>query len=85
MPMEGALEAAAEGDDRLMETYLENGDLGADEIRRGIRARTIRVERGERIAQLVFARFERPAIETVDSVSLKTTRGEGGFGHSGQK
>jgi dUTP pyrophosphatase len=49
----------------------------------GIRSRTIRIERGERIAQLVFARFQRPAIELVDSVSLETTRGEGGFGSTG--
>jgi dUTP pyrophosphatase len=55
----------------------------AERLARGIRARTIRVERGERIAQLVFARFERPAIEIVDSVSLETTRGEGGFGSTG--
>lgn len=49
----------------------------------GIRSRTIRIERGERIAQLVFARFERPAIQVVESVSLETTRGEGGFGSTG--
>jgi dUTP pyrophosphatase len=55
----------------------------ADRLARGIESRTIRIERGERIAQLVFARFERPAIEIVDSVSLETTRGEGGFGSTG--
>jgi len=55
----------------------------ADRLARGIVSRTIRIERGERIAQLVFARFERPAIEIVDSVSLETTRGEGGFGSTG--
>lgn len=60
------------GDESLLERLL-----------RGIRSRTIRIERGERIAQLVFARFERPAIEIVDSVSLETTRGEGGFGSTG--
>lgn len=52
-------------------------------IARGIASRTIRLERGERIAQLVFARFERPAIELVESVSLETKRGEGGFGSTG--
>ena len=41
---ETLVEAAAEGDDELMEKYLEVGDLSADEIRRGIRARTLRNE-----------------------------------------
>ncbi len=58
------------------------GDLAA-RLTRGIESRTIRIERGERIAQLVFAHFERPAIEVVDSVALDTTRGEGGFGSTG--
>jgi dUTPase len=49
----------------------------------GLEARTLRVERGDRIAQLVFARFERPAIEIVSSVPIETTRGEGGFGSTG--
>jgi len=58
-------------------------DLLAERLARGIRSRTIRIERGERIAQLVFARFERPVLEVVDSVSLETARGEGGFGSTG--
>ena len=41
---ETLVEAAAEGDDELMEKYLEEGDLSSDDIRRGIRARTIRNE-----------------------------------------
>ena len=41
---ETLVEAAAEGDDELMEKYLEAGDLSAGEIRRGIRARTLRNE-----------------------------------------
>ena len=40
------------------------------------------VERGERIAQLVFARFETPFVEEVDTVS-ETERGSGGFGSTG--
>ena len=55
----------------------------ADRLARGIESRTIRIARGERIAQLVFARFERPAIEVVERVSLQTIRGEGGFGSTG--
>jgi elongation factor G len=41
---ETLVEAAAEGDEELMEKYLEDGDLSEDEIRRGIRARTLRNE-----------------------------------------
>ena len=35
------VEAAAEADDELMERYLETGELSADEVRRGLRARTL--------------------------------------------
>ena len=38
--------------------------------------------RGERIAQLVFARFEAPEVLEVDALS-ETERGEGGFGSTG--
>ena len=41
-----------------------------------------RVERGERIAQLVFHRFLAPDVVEVSSVS-ETERGEGGFGSTG--
>ena len=54
-----------------------------DRLASGLEARTLRIGRGERIAQLVFARFESPAIEIVSSVPLETTRGEGGFGSTG--
>jgi dUTP pyrophosphatase len=62
---------------------ITDGKSVAGRLADGIRSRTIRIERGERIAQLVFARFERPAIQVVESVSLETTRGEGGFGSTG--
>ena len=39
--------------------------------------------RGERIAQLVFARFETPAVEEVQELS-DTERGAGGFGSTGR-
>ncbi len=43
------------------------------------------IGRGERIAQLVLARVERLAWETVPADGLPdTTRGEGGFGHTGR-
>ena len=35
------LESAAEADDELMEKYLQDGDLSPDEIRRGMRMRTL--------------------------------------------
>jgi dUTP pyrophosphatase len=38
--------------------------------------------RGERIAQLVFARFEAPEVEEATEIS-ETARGEGGFGSTG--
>ena len=38
------MEAAAEASDELMEKYLEDGDLDPDEIKRGIRARTLKAE-----------------------------------------
>ncbi len=40
------------------------------------------VERGERIAQLVFQTFFRPRFSVVRSLA-ETTRGAGGFGHTG--
>ena len=42
----------------------------------------VTLERGERIAQLVFARFEAPRVVLVDRLS-ETERGEGGFGSTG--
>ena len=42
----------------------------------------VSVCRGERIAQIVFARFETPAVEEVDEVS-DTGRGARGFGSTG--
>ncbi len=40
------------------------------------------VEPGMRIAQMVFARVEHPAVLTVNELDA-TVRGAGGFGHSG--
>ena len=44
----------------------------------------VRIERGERIGQLVFARFEGPRVVEVDTVGT-TARGEGGFGSTGTR
>ena len=44
-------------------------------------AEAVRLARGERIAQLVFARVERPALEV--RALAPSERGAGGFGHTG--
>jgi len=41
---ESMVEAAAEANEELMNKYLEEGDLSEDEIKRGLRARTIATE-----------------------------------------
>ncbi|HEX9997437.1 MAG TPA: dUTP diphosphatase, partial [Abditibacterium sp.] len=40
------------------------------------------VHRGDRIAQMVIARVERPTIEIVEELA-QSQRGAGGFGHTG--
>jgi len=68
---------------------VEAADLEGDaatlteRLAAGLARRTIRVESGERIAQLVFARFERPTIRLVAAIPRETERGEGGFGSTG--
>lgn len=47
-------------------------------------ASAVPIGRGERIAQLVFARFEIPEVLEVGSLS-GTERGEGGFGSTGAR
>lgn len=42
----------------------------------------VTIRRGDRIAQLVFARFEAPLVEESEGLS-DTTRGDGGFGSTG--
>ena len=42
------------------------------------------IEPGERIAQMVIARYEHAELELVESIS-ETERGDGGFGHTGLK
>ncbi|MFD2670049.1 dUTP diphosphatase [Marinicrinis sediminis] len=44
---------------------------------------SFRIERGERIAQMVFQYVPRIQLETVLELS-ETVRGSGGFGHTGQ-
>lgn len=44
----------------------------------------VTVRRGERIAQLVFARFETPSVVEAERLS-ETDRGQGGFGSTGSR
>ena len=44
---------------------------------------SVEIHRGDRVAQLVFARFEAPNVVEVAEVSA-TERGEGGFGSTGR-
>jgi dUTP pyrophosphatase len=43
----------------------------------------VRIGRGERIAQLVFARYETPSFEEVEQLGA-SDRGDGGFGSTGR-
>ena len=56
------------------------GELGI--IMQNLGRAPVTLERGERIAQLVFARFEAPDVVEVAETS-STTRGSGGFGSTG--
>ena len=54
-----------------------------ERIAAGSESRTLRIERGERVAQVVFLRFERPTVNIVDRVPEDTARGVDGFGSTG--
>ena len=51
-------------------------------IMQNLGARPVTLDRGERIAQLVFARFETPEVVLAEQLS-ETARGAGGFGSTG--
>ena len=53
-------------------------------IMQNLGSAAVTLERGERIAQLVFARFETPEISVSDELS-ETERGGAGFGSTGTK
>jgi dUTP pyrophosphatase len=57
------------------------GPVGVIVVNHGSEA--FEIAPGERIAQLVFARYERAEWQIVDELDA-TERGEGGFGHSGR-
>ncbi|MDA0706811.1 MAG: elongation factor G [Proteobacteria bacterium] len=56
------IEAAAEGDDALLNRFLESGELDADEIRRGLRARTLR---GEIVVTMCGSAFKNKGVQAM--------------------
>ncbi len=58
------------------------GEIGVLLINHG--PKPFRIEHGERVAQLVLARYERVAWNEVQELST-TVRGGGGFGHTGTR
>jgi elongation factor G len=59
---EKLVEAAAEADDDLMEKYLEGGELSDDEIKKGVRARTLA---NEIVPALCGSAFKNKGVQTM--------------------
>src|SRR5690606_7717688 len=59
---EKLVEAAAEADEELLNKYLEGGELSQEEIKRGIRARTIK---GEIVPVLCGSAFKNKGVQAV--------------------
>ncbi len=59
---EKMVEAAAEGDEDLLEKFLENGELTEDEIRRGLRKRTLA---GELVVTMCGSAFKNKGVQAV--------------------
>ena len=59
---EQLVEAAAEGDEELLEKYLESGTLTEDEIKKGLRARCLR---GEIVPMLCGSAFKNKGVQAV--------------------
>ena len=59
---EQMIEAAAEGSDELMETYLESGELNNEQILQGLRARTIA---GEIVPALCGSAFKNKGVQSL--------------------
>ena len=56
------IEAAAEGDEALLDKFVENGELDESEIRRGLRARTIS---GEIVVTLCGSAFKNKGVQAM--------------------
>ena len=59
---EKMVEAAAEADEELMDRYLGGGELSADDIRRGLRARVLR---GEIVPMLCGSAFKNKGVQAM--------------------
>ncbi|MFZ9039969.1 MAG: elongation factor G, partial [Gammaproteobacteria bacterium] len=59
---EKMVEAAAEANDELMEKYLEEGDLGEEEIHQGLRIRTLR---GEIVPAMCGSAFKNKGVQAM--------------------
>ena len=59
---EKMIEAAAEGNEQLMEKYLESGELTVEEIKTGLRARTVR---GEIVVALCGSAFKNKGVQAM--------------------
>jgi elongation factor G len=59
---EKMIEAAAEGDEELLEKFLESGELDADEIRRGLRERTLS---GEVVVAMCGSAFKNKGVQAM--------------------
>jgi elongation factor G len=56
------IEAAAEGDEELLDKFLEDGELSEDEIRRGLRARTLS---GEVVVTMCGSAFKNKGVQAM--------------------
>ncbi len=59
---EAMVEAAAEADETLLERFLENGDLSEDEIRQGLRTRTLS---GEIVVAMCGSAFKNKGVQAM--------------------
>ena len=59
---EKMIEAAAEGDEELLDKFLEDGELSEDEIRRGLRARTLS---GEVVVTMCGSAFKNKGVQAM--------------------
>ncbi len=59
---EKLVEAAAEADEELLDKFLENGELSEDEIRRGLRARTLS---GELVVMMCGSAFKNKGVQAM--------------------
>lgn len=69
---------------------IHNGEIkNLDDVytldEKGNKHGTYQIKRGDRIAQLVFMKYEEPEIHVVDDISTINGDRGGGFGHSGLK